>query len=128
MFKAGSSRLGKTVFDVHCENQNEKNQKEIEKIKKVEKAYKRQVEQAKQVFRKKMTLESMTAKELTIICKPLKRKDNGNMPTKKEELILKYKEWNGRLAPLFDASHLTNYDVEETVPVMTFHMTMIKKI
>ena len=114
VFKAGSSRLGKTVFDVHCENQKEKNQKEIEKIKKVEKAYKRQVEQAKEVFRKKMTLESMTAKELTIICKPLKRKDDGKMPTKKEQLILKYKEWNGRPAPSFDTSHLINYDDEET--------------
>ncbi len=49
MFKAGSTRLGKPVFDVHCENQKEKNQKEIEKMKKVDKAYKCQVAQAKEV-------------------------------------------------------------------------------
>lgn len=47
-------------------------------------------------------LEHMTIKELTTICKPLKRKEDGKMPTKKNELIAKYHEWNGRLAPIFD--------------------------
>ena len=69
--------------------------------------------EAKEVFKKKVTLESMTAKELTIICKPLKRKDDGKMPTKKEELILKYMEWNGRPAPSFDISHLLNNEDED---------------
>ena len=37
LLKAGSSRLGKTVFDVHRENLEEKNQHLIEKIKNDEK-------------------------------------------------------------------------------------------
>ena len=39
LFKAGSSRLGKTVFDVHKENQQEKHRITIEKIKNDEKVY-----------------------------------------------------------------------------------------
>ena len=93
VFKAGFPRLGKTVFDVHCENQKEKNKKEIEKVKKAEQAYSQQMAEAKKVFKKKMTLQSMTAKELTNICKRMKKKYDGKMQTKKVKLILKYMKW-----------------------------------
>ena len=108
IFKAGSVRLGKTVFDIHKENQEEKKQEMIKKVKKDEKEYFENIAKAKAVFEKKTDLESMTIKELTAICKPLKTKDDGKMPTKKKDLILKYKEWNGRPVPSFDVSHLLN--------------------
>ena len=103
-FKAGSVRLGKTVFDVHMENKQEKRNEMITKKKKnEEKEYNDNVAKAKAAFEKKNNLENMTIKELTIICKPLKRKEEGNISTKKVELInKKYKEWNGRPAPTFD--------------------------
>ena len=113
LFKAGSSQLGKTVFDVHLENIAEKNKKEIEKIKKDEITYNDQVQKAAEVFQKKSTLGLMTIHKLTIICKPLKRKEDGKMPNKKDELILKYKEWSGRPAPSFDINHLLQ-DVHES--------------
>ena len=106
LFKAGSSRLGKTVFDVHRENLEEKNKDLIEKIKKDEKNYYEQVRKAEEVFEKKKTIESMTIKELTIICKPLKRKEDGKMPNKKDQLIQKFKEWSGRPTPSFSIDHL----------------------
>ena len=105
IFKAGSSRLGKTVFDVHKENVEEKQRVLVEKIKKEERIYNENVKRAEEVFRRKQTLESMMIRELTLICKPLKRNDDGKMPNKKESLILKYKEWSGRPAPSFDVSH-----------------------
>ena len=108
IFKAGSVRLGKTVFDVHMENKQDKRNEMITKIKNDEKEYNENVAKAKAVFEKKSNLENMTIKELTIICKPLKRKEDGKMPTKKVELIKKYKEWDGRPAPTFDVSE---YDV-----------------
>ena len=83
------------------------------------------MQRSAEVFRKKMTLESMTAKELTIICKPLKRKDDGKMPTKKEQLILKYKEWNGRPAPLFDTSHLIYHDINQIKKVFVVRVTEV---
>ena len=106
IFKAGSSRLGKMVFDIHKENVEEKQRVLVEKIKKEERIYNENVKRAEEIFRMKPTLESMTIRELTLICKPLKRKGDGKMPNKKESLILKYKEWSGRPAPSFDVSHL----------------------
>ena len=111
IFKAGSVRLGKTVFDVHMENKKDKMNEMITKIKNDEKEYNDNVAKAKAVFEKKSNLENMTIKELTIICKPLKRKEDGKMPTKKVDLIQKYKEWTGRPAPTFDVSE---YDVVAT--------------
>ena len=106
LFKAGSSRIGKTVFDVYRENLEEKNKQIIKKIKNDEKNYYEQVRQAEEVFNKKKTIETMTIKELTIICKPLNRKEDGKMPIKKDQLILKYKEWSGRPTPSFNVDHL----------------------
>ena len=111
IFKAGSVRLGKTVFDIHMENKEEKRKEAISKMKKDEKEYYDNVEKAKAVFEKKSDLQKMTIRELTIICKPLKRKEDGKMPTKKVELIQKYNEWNGRPVPSFDISEYeTNVD------------------
>ena len=75
-------------------------------IKNDEKNYYEQVSKAEDVFNKKKTIESMTIKELTIICKPLKRKEDGKMPNKKDQLIQKYKEWSGRPTPSFKVDHL----------------------
>ena len=66
------------------------------------------MKRAEEIFRMKPTLESLTIQELTLICKPLKRKGDRKMPNKKESLILKYKEWSRRPAPSFDVSHLVS--------------------
>ena len=54
----------------------------------------------------------MTIKELTIICKPLKRKEDDKMPNKKDQLIQKYREWSGRPTPSFNVDHLQD-DTDE---------------
>ena len=106
IFKAGSSRLGKTVFDVYKENVKEKNRVLVEKIRKEERIYHENLKKSKEEFATNQTLESMTIRELALICKPLKRKSDRKMPNKKESLIKKYKEWSGRTAPSFNVSHL----------------------
>ena len=73
-----------------------------QKIRKDEKIYHENVAKARAIFEKNKRLEDMTIKELTTICKPLKRKDDGKMPNKKNELIAKFNEWNGRPEPIFD--------------------------
>ena len=83
IFKAGELRLGKTVFDIHKENLREKKRKMNEKIKKDEKLYHENVAKAKAVFETNKTFDQITIKELTTICKPLKRKEYGKMPNKK---------------------------------------------
>ena len=102
LFKAGSNRLGKTVFEVCKENHDEKWKMAIEKIQKEEEEYKINFSEAQKVFEKKDDVNKMTIKELTIICKPLKRKSDGAMPNKKKDLIAKYHEWVARPAPTFN--------------------------
>ena len=75
--------------------------------------YKEQVEKARKVLQKKTNIEKMTIQELTTICKPLKRKEDSKVPNKKDQLILKYREWSGRPAPSFDVSHLMEYNNDE---------------
>jgi len=55
-----------------------------EKMKKDELLYNENVAKAKAVFETNKTLDQMTIKELTTICKPLKRKEDGKMPNKKK--------------------------------------------
>ena len=120
IFKAGSVRLGKNVFDIHMENKEEKRKEAISKMKKDEKEYYNNVEKAKAVFEKKSDIQSMTIRELTIICKPLKRKQDGKMTTKKVELTQKYNEWNGIPIPLFDVSEYeTNVDDDNITSIDT---------
>ena len=83
LFKAGKFKTWQnSLWYVYRENLEEKNKNLIEKIKNVEKMYREQVQKAEEVFEKKKTIESMTMKELTLICKPLKRKEDGKMQKK----------------------------------------------
>lgn len=101
VFKFGSTRIGKTVFQVCKENHEEK-------IKKNEVQYNKNVENTKKVFEKEGTIENMTIRKLTIVRKPLKNKSDCPMPNKKEALISKYKEWVGMPPPLFNVGQLEN--------------------
>ena len=71
-------------------------------MKKEQQMYKINVQNAKEVLDNNIPLENMTIKQLMIICKQHKRKEDGKMPNKKDILIQKYKEWSARPAPTFD--------------------------
>ena len=74
------------------------------------------VENAKKVFEKKQSIENMTILcELIIVCKPLKNKDDGPMPNKKEALVSKYKEWVSRQPPIFNSSQLENSVMDDAI-------------
>ena len=101
MFKAGTTRLGKTVFDVAQDNIKDKIAKANYKIAKNRKEYLKSKQISDEIFEKKLTIDKMTIKELKAVCKPLKWREDGPMPNKKNQLINKYNEWNGRPAPEF---------------------------
>lgn len=101
VFGCGTTRLGKTVFDICQENEDKKRKERNDKMKEHEIRFKKDVDKANEVLQKKSDLNKMTIRELTLICKPLKRKSDGPMPTKKAGLIAKYNEWKGRPAPEF---------------------------
>ena len=72
------------MFDVHKHDLKEKKKRLNEKTKKDEKIYLENVAKAKAVFETNKMLEDITIKELTTLCKPLKRKEDGKMPNKKK--------------------------------------------
>ena len=77
--------------------------------------YNRNVENAERVFEKKRSIKNMSIRELTIVCKPLKKRDNGPMPNTKEALINKYKEWFGGQPPIFNSSQLENSMMDDAI-------------
>jgi len=111
VIKAGLFRLNEDVFAAHQETERQKRQSLIDKIKKDEEKYKADCKLAEEVWKAKNKLEDMTIKELTVVCKPLKLKEDGPMPKKKIELIAKYKEWHGRPAPSFDISDINDMPI-----------------
>ena len=68
--------------------------------------YKINLQNAKDVLNKNITIENMTIKKLTVICKQHERKEDGKMPNKKDILIQKYKEWSARPDPTFDVDDI----------------------
>ena len=54
--------------------------------------YYEQVKKAEEVFNIKKSIDNMMIKELTIIRKSLKWKEDDKMPNKKDQSIQKYKE------------------------------------
>ena len=96
LFVAGTCRLGMTVFDVVREGQEKHASETGEKQNKANEAYREKVEKAEAVKALGKPIESLTIAELKILLAPLKRKEDGAMPTKKEVLIQKLREWSGR--------------------------------
>ena len=73
-------------------------------------------------------LEQLSNRQLTILLRPLKRKSDGAMPTKKSEMILKYQSWKNRPGVTFTTDysqfnglsyeHDTKQDEEEAAETM----------
>ena len=77
--------------------------------------YEQMIQKANEVFAKKSNVELMTIRELTTICKPLKLKSDGKMPTKKQQLMEAYIVWKNRPPPVFeeDSSPLSNDNIDD---------------
>ena len=101
VFKAGTTRLGKTVFDVAQDNIQEKINEANNKSKKDKNDYLESKKKAAEIFDRKLTVDKMTIAELKAVCKPIKRKNDGPMPTKKQDLLARFAEWSGRPEPEF---------------------------
>ena len=96
LFKSGSCRIGKTVFDVQKENTKKRESILKEKMMKNQEAYQAMLNEAMYVHSLMLPVEKMTCKQLSAILKPLKTRDDPAMPTKKSELVVRYKQWKDR--------------------------------
>ena len=114
VFKCNTTRLGQTVFDACKENIEKKKQERMEKLRKVRDEYEINVKNAKELLERKPNIQTMTIKELTIMCKPHKLKSDGKMPTKKQPLIEAYLAWKHRPPPSFDEVNVDESNNDET--------------
>ena len=96
LFKSGSCRIGKTVFDVQKENTKKREIVQKEKAMRNQQGYQAMLDEATFVHTLKLPVKKMTCKQLTAILKPLKTKDDPAMPTKKSKLLVRYKQWKDR--------------------------------
>ena len=119
VFKCNTTRLGQTVFDACKDNQLKKKEDERAKMLKQKEEHIKMVQKAKEILAKKPNIETMTIKELTLICKPLKTKSDGKMPVKKQELIEAYIAWKNRPPLVFEEENSSSDDddIVAAIPV-----------
>jgi len=101
LFKSGSSRLGKTVYDICQKQVDERVKMEKDKVLEMERKYNKERNEATILLSTGKPLEKMTNEELKTLIRPLKLKDDGAMPTKKKNIIACYHQWKHRPPPLF---------------------------
>ena len=113
LVKAGSHRIGQTVFDVVKQRTQEKAEESRRKIAKAKATYTNDVAKADTILSSKppqadkSANPTWTIKELQAILKPMKRKDDGAMPKKKPPLLALYHKFlaenRERATVIFDA-------------------------
>ena len=84
LFKAGSCRISKTVFDIQKENVVTRNKTEKERARKQKLTYRAMILEAQSVRPLNLDPAKMTCKQLSAILKALKTKDNTALPTNKQ--------------------------------------------
>ena len=101
MFKVGTTRLGKTLLDIHHENSKKESIKEREKLIKEKAKYDESVIKALQILNKNIPFDNLKVKEMHQVLAPLKRKGD-KWPNKKKDMIALYPQVKDRAALEFD--------------------------
>ena len=103
-YKHDVVRLGKSVFEVCKEKINNRNNELREKIQKEERDYVELKRKADTLIASNPNIETLSNKDLNVILRSLKRKEDKKLPTKKKEMIQLYNEWKDRKERRFDYS------------------------
>ena len=101
LFKAGSCRIGKTIFDIHKENLSKANAEARKKEKDAKDAYQKARDAADTVIALYPIPTSWSVAQLKTIIAPLKTKNDGAMPTLKKKMLEAYEAWKDRPPPSF---------------------------
>ena len=122
-YKNDVVHLGKSVFEVCREKIQNKNNELREKIQKQERTYLELKRKADELIASKANIELLSNKDLNVILRSLKRKEDKNkLPTKKQMMIELYYQWKDREPKKIDYSagfngNVTTVDEEEDVVV-----------
>jgi len=95
LFKVGTTRLGKTLLDIHHENNEKESRRETERILKEKAKYDESVIKANEILNKNVPFEKLKVKEMHLVLAPLKRKGD-KWPNKRKDLIALYPQVKDR--------------------------------
>ena len=102
LFKAGSCRIGKTIFDLHKEKRFKEEQERTQALQTTKETYRKAKEAAAAVIATQPDPSKWSIAQLKVMLKPLKKKEDGAMPTLKAKMLEKYLLWMQRDPPSFD--------------------------
>ena len=108
VFKSGTTRLGKTVFQVCQEQHDEKVRFQKEKLKEERETYIKLKRLSDDMLATGKDYHKMTNEELKTVLRPFKRSSDGPMPTKKQGLLNIFNEWTHRPEPSFVIDAVTD--------------------
>ena len=74
LFKVGTTRLGKSLLDIHHENSRKEFNKERERLIKEKAKYDEYVSKAKEILDRDVPFEKLKVKEMHQVLAPLKQK------------------------------------------------------
>lgn len=103
LFKAGSCRIGKTIFDLHKDCATKTKQDEIDIATKAREIYLAAKVAASSVVAFQPDPSKWNIAQLKIMLKPLKMKKDGAITTLKVKMLEAYHLWKDRAEPVFDA-------------------------
>ena len=122
-YKNDVIRMGKSVFEVCREKIQNKNNELRETIQKQERTYLELKRKADELIASKANIELLSNKDLNVILRSLKRKEDKNkLPTKKQMMIELYYQWKDCEPIKFDYSaginvNVTTVDEKEDVVI-----------
>ena len=105
VWKEGTNRLGKTVFEVCKEKHKQKKELERKKKQKQKKDYFDLKHKADALLSSGKEVSKMSNKDLSTILKSLRRDGDKRLPTKKNEMLRTYEEWKERKPLEFDSDN-----------------------
>ena len=95
LFKVGTTRLGKSLLDIHRENSKKEFHKERDRLIKEKAKYDESVIKAREILDKDVPFEKLKVKEMYQVLAPLKRKGD-KWPNKRKDLIALYSQVKDR--------------------------------
>ena len=101
LFKAGTTRLGSTLLQVHEENLLKQGIKDAERLKKEAEKYEEMVIKAKEIMDRNVPFDKLKVSEMKIVLAPLKRQGD-KWPTKRKDLIELYPKVKDRPPKVFE--------------------------
>ena len=118
LFKAKGCRIGKDIMDIYNENIAAVAEEKVTKRRKNREDYIAMQHAANELMRTTpVDITKMSNKNLLVLLKPLKRKDDGPMPTKKQAMLQKYNEWKHRPPLTFDDNINDEIELQTVVPM-----------